>query len=243
MCRARFGGDGAEFLFDRRYDLLVDRFGKRVAVRFRCPPPQHMDTDRTHYDRCEDKTGNRQANANSHDCCSLLARVALLERTTESGLERARRQHRINFINAHLTNDFWKIYHLSLRWAPAELTGASASERTNQTLGDGRRLNQFGRSVLETPMTNARRTTVRSRRSCAGEREALVRPVIWRLENECSGQTECRRRTTSSSFRAHSFGAAGRWRARHVSGRGVRSVGRVPHRTGLDCRHFDWRHQ
>src|SRR5712664_743700 len=115
MCRARFGGDGGEFLFDSRYDLLVDRFGKRVAVRFRCPPPQHVDTDRTHYDRCEDKTGNRQANANSHDCCSLLARVALLERTTESGLERARRQHRINFINIRLTNDFWKIYHLPAR--------------------------------------------------------------------------------------------------------------------------------
>src|SRR5712672_701517 len=139
MCRARFRGNGGEFLFYRRYDLLVDRFGERVAVRFRCPPPQHVDTDRAHHDRCEDKTGNRQANANSHDCCSLLARVALLERTTGGGC--GQDQHRINFINAHLTNDFWKIYHLSLRWAPAELTGASVSERTNPTLGDGRRLN------------------------------------------------------------------------------------------------------
>src|ERR1700737_1225542 len=137
MRRARFGGDGGEFLFDRRNDLPVDGVCKRVAVRFRCPPPQDVDADCAHHDRCEDETGNCEANANSHDCCSLLARVALLERMTESGLERAKRQHRINFINVRLTNDFWKIYHLPLGWAPAELTGASVWDRTNPTLGDG----------------------------------------------------------------------------------------------------------
>jgi hypothetical protein len=62
---------------------------------------------------------------------------------------------------------------------------------------------------------------------------ALLATLKAILILECSGQTECRRGTMSSSFRALSVRAAGRWRARRVSGRGVRSVGRVPHGTGL----------
>ncbi len=45
---------------------------RRIGIRFRRPPPQHVDADCTHHDRCEDKTRNREANANSHDCWSLL---------------------------------------------------------------------------------------------------------------------------------------------------------------------------
>ena len=76
MRRARFGDDGGELLFDRGNNLPVDGIYKRVAIRFRCPPPQHVDTDRAHHDRCEDETGNRQANANSHEWWSLLLHVS-----------------------------------------------------------------------------------------------------------------------------------------------------------------------
>ena len=64
--RARFRGDGGEFLLHRRNDLRVDRRSERVAVCLRCPPPQHVDADRTDDDRGEDKAGNREANADSH---------------------------------------------------------------------------------------------------------------------------------------------------------------------------------
>ena len=67
MRRARFGDDGSEFLCDRRHDLPVDGVRQRAAVGFRRPPPKHVDADRAHHDRCEDETGNRQANARSHN--------------------------------------------------------------------------------------------------------------------------------------------------------------------------------
>ena len=72
MRGARLGGDRVEFLFDRGNDLLVDRRCKCVAVRFRCPPPQYVDTDRAHHDRCKDKSGNCEANANPHEDLRLL---------------------------------------------------------------------------------------------------------------------------------------------------------------------------
>src|SRR5436190_18323258 len=75
MRRARFGSDGGELLFDRRDDLPVDGVCKRVAVRFRCPPPKEVDADCAHHDRCQDQAGNCQANANSHDCWSLLLSI------------------------------------------------------------------------------------------------------------------------------------------------------------------------
>src|SRR5260370_19634007 len=75
MRRARFRGDGGEFLFNCGNDLMVDRRCKLVAIRFRCPPPQHVDADCTDHDRCEDETGNREANANSHERLSLLLRA------------------------------------------------------------------------------------------------------------------------------------------------------------------------
>src|SRR3954453_5175318 len=80
MRRARFGGDGGQLLFDRRDDLPVDGVCKRVAVWFRGPPPKEVDADCTHPDRCQDQAGNCQANANSHDCWSLLLSIGGIPR-------------------------------------------------------------------------------------------------------------------------------------------------------------------
>src|SRR5260370_32446838 len=84
MRRARFGGDGSEFLFNRRDDLTVDRIGKRAAVRLRCPPPQNVHADRAHHDRCEDEAGNCQANANPHDWWSLPSHLSKNAKPTQS---------------------------------------------------------------------------------------------------------------------------------------------------------------
>ncbi len=70
---ARFGGDDGDLLFNRRDDLAVDGVGQRVAVGFGGPPPQQMDADGAHQDRCEDQPGNGKANADSHDGACLLA--------------------------------------------------------------------------------------------------------------------------------------------------------------------------
>src|SRR5947209_19136801 len=90
MRRARFGSDGGEFLFNRRYDLTVDRIRKRAAVRFRGPPPQDVNADRAHQDRCEDETGNRQANANPHDWWCLPSHLSKKAKSMQSKCLHAR---------------------------------------------------------------------------------------------------------------------------------------------------------
>ena len=72
MRRARLGGDGLEFLPHRGDDLLVDRRRKRLAVGFGGPPPQYVDADGADDDRCENETGDRQANPDAHVRLSLL---------------------------------------------------------------------------------------------------------------------------------------------------------------------------
>ena len=76
MRRARLRGDRIELFLDRRDDLLIDSGRKRVAVRFRGPPPEKMDAGRSDDDRRKNKAGNRETNAYAHDRRDLKRAIA-----------------------------------------------------------------------------------------------------------------------------------------------------------------------
>jgi hypothetical protein len=93
-----------------------------------------------------------------------------------------------------------------------------------KNLGCGRR----NRAKLAEPSAKGidfESTILSGRSSCAGKRKAIGH-LIWRHENQSSGETKRRRGTASASFRAHSSGAAGRRLARRVSGRGYDALAR-----------------